>query len=124
MPPRLNDDRLTGMALAALEEVAARCRHAPQQRTRSLALVLAYLATRQHDQAGREPFDVYWRSIATPYGITRCATVNSAINAIYLAVGWRRTSTSSFEREAQRELGELEGMSRMVEPRVVRPHGE
>ncbi len=108
MPPRLDDDRLIGMALAALEEVAARCRHAPQPKTRSLALVLAYLASRRIKQSDRFAFDHYWRSISEPYGITRSANVNSAINGIYIAVGARRSSTSAFEGEARRELGEID----------------
>lgn len=123
MLPRLDSDRLTTMALAALEEVAARCRHAPQYRTRSLALVLAYLASRCHDNADRDPFDLYWRSISTSYGITRCAMVNSAINGIYLAIRLQRPSTSFFEGEAKRALGEINGMSRTVVSTVQRQRG-
>ena len=112
MPPRLDNDRLIGMALAAIEDVAARCRHAPQPRTRSLAMVLAYLASRRIDHANREPFDVYWRALTTAYSVTRAAMVNSAVNGIYLALGLRRPSTTAFESAAQRALGE-----------VARPHG-
>lgn len=118
---RLDSDRLTAMALAALEEVAARCRHAPQSRTRSLALVLAFLASRARDDAARHSFDLFWRSVATAYGITRCATVNSAINGIYLAVGLQRPSTSFFEGEAQRSLGEIDGMSRTAITPAAQP---
>ena len=111
---RLDDDRLRGMALAALEELAARCRHAPQRKTRSLALVLAYLASRKRTQADRYAFDQFWRSVATAYSVSRSANINAAINGIYLAVGVVRQSTTVFEDEARRELGELDGMSRTV----------
>ena len=114
MPRRLDDERLVGMALSALEEVAAHCRHAPQRKTRSLALVLAYLASRKVPQAERHAFDQFWRSVATHYGVRRNAMVNAAINGIYLAVGIRRQSTTVYEDEAKRELGEIDAMSRTV----------
>ena len=103
-----------GMALSALEEVAARCRHAPQRKTRPLALVLAYLASRKLPQSERYAFDQFWRSVATHYGVTRNAMVNAAINGIYLAIGVRRQSTTVFEDEAKRQLGEIDAMSRTV----------
>ena len=114
MPRRIDEERLTEMALSALEEVAAHCRHAPQRQTRSLALVLAYLASRKLPQSDRYAFDQFWRSVATHYSITRNAMVNAAINGIYLAVGIRRQSTTVFEDHARRELGEIEAMSRTV----------
>ena len=114
MPRQLDEERLTGMALSALEEVAARCRHAPQRKTRSLALVLAYLASRKLPQSERYAFDQFWRSVATHYSITRNAMVNAAINGIYLALGIHRQSTTVFEDEAKCDLGEIDAMSRTV----------
>jgi len=99
---RLDQHRLTDMALLALEEVAAACHHGPVQRSRSLALALAYLASRRTESA-RWPFDRFWQAIASPRSHDRWSNVNASLNAIYLAVGVKRDvdRISLFEREAR-----------------------
>ena len=107
MRQRLDPARLTEMALAALEEIAARCHLAPQPRSRSLALVLAYLASRRREAASRAAFDQFWRAIAKSETNTRWQSANGALNGIYLAVGEKRdlTITSIFEGEARAARG-------------------
>ena len=60
--PRVEDEKLIGMALAVLEEAAARARFGPQKRTRAIALALAYLASRRPG-VDRYAFDTFWRNL-------------------------------------------------------------
>lgn len=114
---RVDEQRLKGMALAALEEVAARCRHAPQPKTRAVALALAYLAWRSTDPEHRHvakmdaragtpgnPFALFWVAMAHARPNDRGALIEAALNGIYLAVGIRRDvqKIGTFEREAAR----------------------
>ena len=85
----LSDSRLEEMAFAALEDVAAVCLQRPGDRSRALALVLAYLASRANGP--RWPYDRYWQSIIGPRDVERCQSVNASLNAIYLAAGRKRT---------------------------------
>ena len=101
------------MALAALEQVAAECRHEPQLQTRPIAVVLAYLAhvSRARD---RWPFDQFWREMKDDCRVTRAAKVSAALNAIYEALGRRREIElmSAFEREAAESHGPPAGYPR------------
>jgi hypothetical protein len=85
---RLTEDRLTDMALAALEEVAALCHHRPVPRSKALALVLAYLASRQ--PCDRHFFDAFWRATIAERPRDRSAIVNANLNGIYRQVGRKR----------------------------------
>ena len=98
---RLDQARLTNMALAALEEAAALCQMGRVERTRAPAMVLAYLAA--HTSSPRWPFDSFWRALATKRDRDRWSGVNAALNAIYLAIGEKRdvATTSKFEGEAR-----------------------
>lgn len=112
---RLDDQRLTGKALMALEEVAACCHLCPVRRTHALALVLAYLASRSNDPASLEAFTHFWRAMATALSNARWGNVNAALNGIYLAVGEKRdlAVTSAFERRAR------EGHSPWIGPPAI-----
>ena len=101
---RLTDERLTAMALSALEDVAANCHAQRVPRTRSLAVVLAYLASRA--QGRREPYDLFWRGLGTPRDRERWAYVNSALNGIYRAAGIKRDLrvVSRYEKYARDRL--------------------
>ena len=94
------------MALAVLEEAAARCRHCIQPQTRGIAVALAYLAyaSRSDD---RHFFDRFWRALRNECRVMRSAEAFASLNAIYDALGRRReTETmSAFERAARDEYG-------------------
>ena len=75
------------MALDALEEVAALCHRQEVRRTRVLAVVLAFLASRGGD---RQPFDQFWRGVGIAREQERWAYVNSALNGVYGVVGFQR----------------------------------
>lgn len=99
---RLTDERLTDMALGALEEVAALCEHRPLPRTGALRLVLAYLASRQ--PCDRHFFDAFWRGVAMERPRDRSATVLASLNGIYRQVGRRRdTAVMSVYQKRARE---------------------
>src|SRR5437868_3732117 len=91
MPP-LSEQRLITIALDALEEAFAAAREQPVKRTWALRLVLAFLAsrTRHGSPPERWPFDNYWRALEHPRPNDRSASLNAALNAIYLAVGEKR----------------------------------
>ena len=107
---RVDQQRLVTMALMAVEELAARCRHRPQQRTRGIALALAFLA---HSARSREqwPYNQLWRSLHEPDRGIRSARVGAALNGIYLELGRQRDLTvqSAFEQLATAEFGPLPG---------------
>ena len=60
--PRVEEEKLIGMALAVLEEAAARARFGPQKKTRAIALALAFLARRKPG-IDRYAFDTFWRNL-------------------------------------------------------------
>jgi hypothetical protein len=95
----VSESRLVDMALGALEEVAAHCHAEPFPRSKALALVLAFLASRQ--PCRRDAFDFFWRSIEHPRPQDRWGSVNSALNGIYLAVN-RKRDTAVVSRYEQR----------------------
>jgi len=103
---QVTESQLTNMALAVLEQVAARSRHVPQQQSRGVALALAYLAhvARPRD---RSAFDGLWRAMRTECRITRAAYISANLNRIYTALGRRRETAmmSAFEREANELYG-------------------
>lgn len=98
---RPDDSKLTDMALAALEEVAALCRVRAVPRSRALRLVLAYLASRGAGE--RHPYDLFWRGVEAPRLQERWAYVNSALNGIYRQAGRKRDPAivSLYEKRAR-----------------------
>ena len=92
----LPESRLVDMALVALEEVAALCHEGPVARSRALALVLAFLASRQ--LCRRDVFDSFWRAVDHRRPQDRWTSANAA-----LAVGRKRdlTTVSHFEGRAR-----------------------
>lgn len=104
MPP--DDSKLTDMALAALEEVAALCHHRPVDRSRPLAVVLAYLASR--GRGDRNAYDMFWRSVAHPRPQDRWGNVNAALNGIYHSAGRKRDLAVVSEYENRARTGATE----------------
>lgn len=104
----ITDSRLVGLALDALEEAFAAAREQPVRRTWALRLVLAFLAsrTRHGSPVERWPFDNYWRALNHPRPHDRSASLNAALNAIYLAVGQKRDTqrVSLFEQRVREEV--------------------
>lgn len=103
---RPTTDQLITMALSALEEAAARCRHEPQSQTRGLAVALAFLAhvARSGD---RYQFDRFWRSLRLECRTYRAAEAYSSLNGIYEAIGRSREIEviSAFEKAARQVYG-------------------
>lgn len=104
----LTERRLVSIALDALEETFAAARDRPVRRTWALRLALAFLAqrTRHGSPPDRWPFVNYWRALEHPRPNDRSASLNAALNAIYLAVGERRDTAriSLFEQRERKEL--------------------
>jgi len=105
MPP-LTERRLVSFALDALEEALASAREQPVRRTWALRLTLAFLAsrTRQGTRPDRWPFDHYWQALEHPRPNDRSASLNAALNAIYIAVGEKRDTArvSLFEQRVRK----------------------
>lgn len=107
---RPTTEQLTTMALAALEEVAARCRHEPQVQTRGIAVALAFLAY-VSKSTDRYHFDRFWRTLRTDCRVQRSAEASASLNGIYAAVGRRRELEvmSAFQRAASDVYGLVPG---------------
>lgn len=85
---RVPDNRLTGLALAVLEDIAAPGRDTPAPQNHAAALALAYLATKAGD---RQLFDQFWRYMVVSDKIQRTQNLSRLLNGIYLELGSRRT---------------------------------
>lgn len=99
---RISPDRLTIKALLSLEQVAAGIDPLTAGDT-SLAVKLALAFLYAVGKGERWPFDQFWQQVSkTPKdaaeGVERDTLLNAAINAIYLAVGVRRTGEMQFYR--------------------------
>lgn len=95
------ESRLVAFALHALEEATARSHRGEVRRTWGLRLALAYLASRERSEpTARWAFAQFWRGLGHPRPRERWALLNSALNAIYLAIGEKRDwqLASKFER--------------------------
>lgn len=109
----VTESQLTNMALAVLEQVAARSRHVPQRHTRGVALALAYLAYASRAQ-DRASFDGFWRAMRQECQKIRATNVSACLNGIYKALGRRREIQvmSAFEQEANELYGPAPSYSR------------
>src|SRR5947208_2501852 len=98
---RLSESQLLEIALCALEEVVAQCHHAPVPRSKALALVLAYLASRSRGE--RWPYDHFWTCIEETKPKERWSGATAALNGIYVAGGWTRDFglVSVYEKRAR-----------------------
>lgn len=107
---RPTTEQLTSMALAALEEAAALCRHEPQPQTRGIAVALAFLAF-VSKSTDRYHFDRFWRTLRTDCRVQRGAEASASLNGIYEAVGRRREIEviSAFQRAATEVYGAAPG---------------
>jgi hypothetical protein len=98
---RLAPVRLRELALEAVEEAAAASHLGPVQRTRGLALALAWLLHygKEGETLPRWPSEAFWRELATERLHDRWSGVNAAVNAIYLHLGEQRDPerVSAFE---------------------------
>lgn len=111
--PSHETEKLTELALAAIEEAAAACHLGPVQRTRALALALAYLMQHgRHDgPALRWPFASFWQALAVERQHDRWSAANAAVNAIYRALERPRDPKrqSRFEQAAKHPVRERVG---------------
>jgi len=107
---RPTTEQLTTMALAALEEAAARCRHEAQPQSRGIAVALGFLA-HVSKSADRYHFDRFWRALRTECRVQRPSDASAALNGIYEAVGLRRETAvmTAFEQAAREEYGPRSG---------------
>jgi len=99
-------DRLTMLALEAIEEATAAAHVGPVAQSRGLALALAWLL--QLGDHGkplpRWPFESFWRGLACERDHDRWGGLNASANAIYRVLGIRRDleQTSEFEGAARK----------------------
>lgn len=105
--PRIEDETLIGMALAVLEEAAARARFGPQKRTRAIALALAFLASRRPG-ADRYAFDTFWRSLDAPELRGRTQMLAHSLEWIFgeLELSRNYAAARKFTDMAASELGQ------------------
>lgn len=94
----VSEDRLVTMSLDALEQILCLSDQDSVRRTRSIALVLAYLASR--NVAQRWPFDEFWKSLVCEDDKIRSGNLNRCLNGIYLQLGIKRTSSMMFKYKA------------------------
>jgi len=80
------------LALDAIEEAAAASHVAPVERTRGLALALAWLlhCSRPYRELPRWPFESFREGLTSERENDRWLAVNAAVNAIYGALEVRR----------------------------------
>lgn len=91
----ISDDRLVAMALDALEQILALSAVDCVSRTRSIAVCLAYLASRNASE--RWPFDEFWKWLDCEDKHVRSGNLNRCLNGIYLQVGVKRTNEMTFK---------------------------
>lgn len=107
---RPTTEQLTTMALAALEEAAAGCRHELQEQTRGIAVALAYLVyvSRTDD---RSHYDGFWRALKLECRVTRGTYASAALEGIYRAVGRQRERevVTAFQQAAREQYGPAPG---------------
>ena len=91
----VSEDRLVTMALDALEQILALSAEDCVSRTRSIAVVLAYLASRNASE--RWPFDEFWKWLDCEDKHVRSGNLNRCLNGIYAQIGVRRTNNMMFK---------------------------
>ncbi len=108
---RVEDQKLLYMALAVVEEVAARSAYAPQPRTRGLALALAFLASRTTGPA-RYPFDQFWRTVQLAGLNDRRQLLRLYADTIYKQLGCEPDIKlrHAFEQLVREEIGDRPGL--------------
>tara|TARA_R110000787_G_scaffold16887_8_gene53504 strand:- start:9617 stop:9925 length:309 start_codon:yes stop_codon:yes gene_type:complete len=91
----VSEDRLVAMALDALEQILALSAEECVSRTRSIAVCLAYLASR--DTSERWPFDEFWKWLDCDDKLVRSGNLNRCLNGIYAQLSVRRTNNMMFK---------------------------
>lgn len=76
-----SEEKLIAMTLDALERVAARASKEVVPKDRSIAVCLAFLATRRRVE--RWPFDEFWQALACSEQKLRSANTHRCLNGIY-----------------------------------------
>jgi hypothetical protein len=113
---RIGPDRLSELALEAIEEAAAASHLGPVPRTRGLALALAWLLHygKEGETLPRWPFESFWEGLSNEREHDRWSAVNAAANAIYLALAEQRDRQrqSTFERSAKHQARALPSAGR------------
>lgn len=114
---RLGPTQLEALALDAIEEAAAASHVAPVERTRSLALALAWLlhCSRPDQYLPRWPFESFWAGLGCEREHDRWSGVNAAVNAIYGALGVRR----DLDRISCHEARVSRRIARTIAPRAT-----
>jgi hypothetical protein len=89
---RLGPEQLQALALDAIEEAAAASHVAPVERTKGLALALAWLlhCSRPDRELPRWPFKSFCEGLTNAKEHDRWSAVNAAANAIYGTLELRR----------------------------------
>ena len=98
----VSDERLVAMALDALEQILALSAEDRVRRTRSIAVCLAYLASR--DVSERWPFDEFWEWLDSDDQHARSGNLNRCINGIYMQIGVKRTNGMMFKYKTPDKL--------------------
>jgi hypothetical protein len=95
----VSDERLEAMALDALEQILALSAEDRVRRTRSIAVVLAYLASRNTSE--RWPFDEFWKWLDCEDKHVRSGNLNRCLNGVYFQIGVRRTNDMMFKNKRE-----------------------
>lgn len=90
----VSEEQLVAMTLDALEQLAARASKEIVQRDRSIAVCLAFLATRK--KVERWPFDEFWQALECSEQKQLSANAHRCLNAIYLQLGIDRSNAAMF----------------------------
>lgn len=91
----VSEDRLVAKALDALEQILALSAEVRVQRTRSIAVCPACLASRNVSE--RWPFDEFWNWLYCEDKHVRSGNLNRCLNGIYLQIGVKRTNDMMFD---------------------------
>lgn len=91
----VSEERLVAMALDALEQILVLSAEDCVRRTKTIAVVLAYLASRNASE--RWPFDEFWKWMDCEDKHVRSGNLNRCLNGIYGQLSVRRTNDMMFK---------------------------
>jgi len=98
----VSEEKLIAMALDALEQAAANSDTRKVQRSRSIAVCLAFLATRR--KFDRWPFDQFWQFLDVDDNIIRTANLTRCLNGIYFQLGIKRTKVMMLKHKQSQKI--------------------
>ena len=103
----LTPDQLRDKALLALEDAVQECRYRTPRRSFAIRFALAFLWARS--RADRQPFEQYWLALGEPKSPWSYGVADSALSAIYRAIGVERDEEVMFamwrRRRDEEEIG-------------------